>query len=204
VSAATVAGGGPGDRPDSGHRTRPAEASRGETIALGLMAAAAAAAISAIVLKEAMPVRIFEAWVSGRILPLATGISAGSTVGAPIVWFADGPHRYMGLLITADCTIDTLIVPFTAVTAWVAWHRVRLMRPLTGLAVAVGLLFAVNQLRLLLIVVLTVRYGLTDGFYWGHTLIGSLMTVFGVVLIFAIYALIALRRKSRPSPREAK
>jgi exosortase/archaeosortase family protein len=166
---------------------------------LALVATAAGAALSATVLKEAMAVRDFEAWLSGHVVPPLTGIDAGSYVNSPVVWFADGPHRYMGLSITPDCTVDALIVPFAAVTAWVAWRQVRLMRPLFGLAVAVGLLFGMNQLRLLLIVVLTVRFGYANGFYWGHTLIGSLITVFGVVLIFVVYALITVRRNgSRP------
>jgi exosortase/archaeosortase family protein len=193
VSAAALAGsGGPGG-PD---RPQRAEASRGERIALAVMAALAAASISAIVLKEAPAVRVFEARLSGHVVPLFTGISAGSTAGTPIVWFAAGSHRYLGLFITSECTVDALIIPFTAVTAWVAWNRVRILRPLFGLAVAVILLFAMNQLRLLTIVLLTVHFGYTNGFYLGHTLIGSLITVFGFVLIFVVYALIAIRRRS--------
>lgn len=200
MSTAALAGGGP-----AGHdRPQRAAASRGERIALAVMAALAAASVSAIVLKEAPAVRMFEAWLSGRVVPLLTGISAGSTVGTPVVWFATGPHRYLGMLITSECTVDALIVPFTAVTAWVAWNRVRLLRPLFGLAVAVTLLFAMNQLRLLLIVVLTVRFGYPGGFYWGHTLIGSLITVFGFVLIFVIYALIAVRRKGSRQRRTSQ
>ena len=99
------------------------------------------------------------------------------------------------MIITPDCTIDAVIVPFTAVTGWVMWRRVRLLRPLAGLAVAVALLFAMNQFRFLLIILLTVHFGYVNGFYLGHTLLGSLITVFGVVLVFVVYALIAIRRK---------
>jgi exosortase/archaeosortase family protein len=171
---------------------------------LALVATAAGAALSATVLKEAMAVRDFEAWLSGHVVPLLTGIDAGSYVNSPVVWFAVGRDRYMGLLITPDCTVDAFIVPFTAVTAWVIWRQVRLMRPVLGLAVAVGLLFGMNQFRLLLIVVLTVRFGYVNGFYWGHTLIGSLVTVFGVVLIFVAYALIVVRRKGSRARRESQ
>jgi exosortase/archaeosortase family protein len=194
VSAAALDGDGPGGSHGGGRRMRP-EARRGEELALGLMLAAGASALSAIVLKEALAVRNFEAWLSGHVVPLLTGVNAGSFVNTPVVWFATGPHRYLGLLITSDCTVDALIVPFLAVTAWVMWRRVRLLRPLVGLGVAVALLFAVNQFRLLLIVLLTVHFGYVNGFYWGHTLIGSLITVFGAVLIFVVYALIAVRTK---------
>jgi exosortase/archaeosortase family protein len=200
VSAAALADGGSGDfrgprRHGGSHRAGRTEGAGGWRLVLGLVASAAGAALSVTVLKEAMSVRDFEAWLSGHVVRLLTGIEAGSFVNSPVVWFADGPHRYMGLFISPDCTIDALIVPFTAVTAWVVWRQVRLMRPLIGLAVAVGLLFGMNQLRLLLVVVLTVRFGYVNGFYWGHTLIGSLVTVFGIVLIFVVYALIVVRRK---------
>jgi exosortase/archaeosortase family protein len=201
VSAGALADGGHGDfqaqrGPGGSRRTLGA---RGEQLLLGLMMAAGSAALSAIVLKEAPAMRDFEAWLSGHIVPLLIGINAGSYVNSPVIWFAVGPGRYMGLTITPDCTVDALIVPFTAVTAWVIWHQVRFMRPLIGLALTVGLLFVMNQFRLLLIVALTVRFGYKNGFYLGHTLIGSLITVFGVVLIFIVYALIAMRRKgSRP------
>jgi exosortase/archaeosortase family protein len=175
---------------------------RGEQLLLGLMMAAGSAALSAIVLKEATAVRDFEAWLSGRVVPLLTGINAGSYGHSPVIWFAFRPDRYLGLSITPDCTVDALIVPFTVVTAWVIWRQVRLMRPLLALALAVGLLFVMNQVRLLLIVALTVHFGYKNGFYWGHTLIGSLITVFGVVLIFVAYALIAVRRKGSRARRE--
>jgi exosortase/archaeosortase family protein len=201
VSAGTLADGGHGDfhaRRDPGGSRRTLGA-RGEQLLLGLMMAAGSAALSVIVLKEAAAMRDFEAWLSGHVVPLLTGINAGSYVNSPVIWFAASPGRYMGLTITPDCTVDALIVPFTAVTAWVIWRQVRFTRPLLGLALTVGLLFAMNQFRLLLIVALTVHLGYKNGFYLAHTLIGSLVTVFGVVLIFIVYALIAIRRKgSRP------
>jgi exosortase/archaeosortase family protein len=199
VSAAAIAGDGPGGSHSRSRRPPRAEATRGETIALGVMAALAAIALSAIVLKEATAVRTLEASLSGLVVRGVTGSNAGSSVGAPVVWFAEGPHRYMGLFITPDCTIAPLIIPFMAATAWVAWRRVMLVRPLIGLAVAVGLLVALNQFRLLLIIMLTVRFGYKNGFYWGHTLIGSLVTVFGVVLIFVFYILVVIRRKRAPA-----
>jgi exosortase/archaeosortase family protein len=204
VSAGTLADGGHGDfhaRRDPGGSRRTLGA-RGEQLLLGLMMAAGSAALSVIVLKEAPAVRDFEAWLSGHVVPLLTGINAGSYVNSPVIWFAASPGRYMGLIITPDCTVDALIVPFTAVTAWVIWRQVRFTRPLLGLALAVGLMLVMNQFRLLLIVALTVHFGYVNGFYWGHTMIGSLVTVFGVVLIFVAYALIVVRRKASRARRD--
>jgi exosortase/archaeosortase family protein len=203
MSAAALPGGGrPGDigatgRHGGAHRTR---RTKGAQLTLGLVAGVVGVALSAGLLKEAGPVRHFEAWLSGHVVPLLTGINAGSYVNAPVVWFSTGPHRYMGLLITPDCTIDELIIPFMLVTAWMVWRQVRVLRPLIGLAVAVCLLVGMNQFRLLLIVLLTVHYGSVNGFYWGHTLIGSMVTIFGFVLIFVVYVLIVVRRKRSRTP----
>ena len=85
--SASLAGAGPGGSPGSGQRAWP-EATPGETLALGLMLAAGVCALSAIVLKEAVAVRDFEAWLSGHVVPLFTGIRAGSYVHSPVIWFA--------------------------------------------------------------------------------------------------------------------
>jgi exosortase/archaeosortase family protein len=88
------------------------------------------------------------------------------------------------------------------VTAWSIWRQGILIRPLISLAVTIGLLLALNQVRLLVIIILTRRYGYTSGFYWGHTLLGSQITFFGTVLIFLVYIFIGIRRgRSRRSEK---
>lgn len=165
-----------------------------------LAACAASLALSAAVLRESVAVRNFEAWLSGHLAGLITGIPAGAVPHAPIVWFADGPHRYMGLFVSSECTVDTLIVPFILGTAWMAWHQARLVPPLAALAIATSLLIGMNQCRLLTIIVFTEHWGYKSGFYWGHTFTGSLITVFGVCLIFFVYVLIGVRRRRSPVP----
>jgi len=152
--------------------------------------------LSAALVREITSIRIVEAWLSGHVIRAALAVRAGAVPGAPIVWFAAGHNRFLGLLITPDCTVATLIIPFVLCTGWVVWHQVRLVRPLAALSVAVALLLAINQLRLLLITWLIFRLGYSSGFYWGHTMIGSLITVFGVVLVFLVYAPLATRKKA--------
>ncbi|HEX4832991.1 MAG TPA: response regulator [Trebonia sp.] len=88
-------------------------------------------------------------------------------------------------------------------------RRARRVSPATRVAILTSrnepvlakLAIAMNQLRLLMIVVLTVRFGYGTGFYWGHTLPGSLITIFGVALVFSVYILMVIRRKGRrPAP----
>lgn len=160
-----------------------------------LAAVAAGAAVSALVLRESAAVRVFEAWLSGAVIPALTGLRSGAVPHAPIVWFATGPHRYLGMFVSSECTVDPLVVPFIVGTAVLAWWQRALARPLSALAVAVGLLAGMNQLRLLVIIVLTARLGARTGFYWGHAFTGSLIVIFGVILTFLVYVLIAVRRK---------
>ena len=61
-------------------------------------------------------------------------------------------------------------------------------------AVAVALLILVNQLRLVTITWLVRGMGIGSGFYWGHTLVGSLITVVSLACSLAAYGMLLLRR----------
>jgi exosortase/archaeosortase family protein len=182
------------------HRRRRKQASvvRTGTLTLArLVVCLGSIALAAGAIKENFQFRIFEAWLAGHVMPLVSQIRAGSVPNAPIMWFAAGPHRYLGLLVTPECTVAILMAPFLLCTAWNIWRQPGVIRPLFALAVAVALLIVVNQLRLLTIAWLVRGMGIGSGFYWGHTLLGSLVTVFGVVLVFLCYAvLLASGRKS--------
>jgi exosortase/archaeosortase family protein len=181
------------------HRRRRSQASvlRTGTLALArLVVCLGSIALAAGAIKENVQFRIFEAWLAGHVMPLVSQFRAGAVPGAPIVWFAAGPHRYLALLVTPECTVAILMAPFLLCTAWNIWRQPGIVRPLLALGVAVTLLTLVNQLRLLTIACLVRDMGIGSGFYWGHTLIGSLVTVFGVVLVFLCYAvLLAAGRK---------
>lgn len=176
-------------------RHRRARRRAGGLILLARLAACGAAAATAVTtVRENMRFRIFEAWLSGHVIALATSVRATSVPGAPITIFAYGPHRYLGMYITTECTVAILIVPFLVGTAWMMWHHAKFVRPIAALAIAAVMLVALNQLRLLTIATLIMKMGDSSGFYWGHTLIGSLITVFGVVVVFCCYALLAAGR----------
>jgi exosortase/archaeosortase family protein len=115
---------------------------------------------------------------------------------APIVWFDSGSHHNIAMFITPECTVATLIIPFLAGTALIVWCQSRLARPSAALAMAAVLLVAVNQLRLLTIASLVLAMGESSGFYWGHTIVGSLITVFGVAFVFCAYILLAAGRRT--------
>jgi hypothetical protein len=72
---------------------------------------------------------------------------------------------------------------------------VPLIRPVVGLAAALVMLIAVNQLRLLDIVWFVHAMGWGNGFYWGHTLVGSLITIVGLASSLAVFVLVTVRRR---------
>jgi exosortase/archaeosortase family protein len=178
-----------------GGRRRVSGKPAGRMLTARIAASAAVAALSLAAIRENMDFRIFEAWLAGHVIGLVTSVRAGAVPGAPIVWFASSPHRDLAMYITPDCTVATLTIPFLVGTAWMIWHHSQLARPAAALAIAVILLVALNQLRLLTIACLVLAMGVSSGFYWGHTMVGSLITIFGVVLVFCAYAFVAVGRR---------
>lgn len=150
-----------------------------------------------VVVRENLHIRDFEAWLSGHIIRIAAGLNAGHTYGTPTVWFPT-KHAEIGLVITPECTAALLMVPFIAAAALLVWQRVALVRPIIGLAIAVVSLIMVNQLRILGIVWFVKAMGFSSGFYWGHTLVGSIITIVGLASSLAVFAMVAVRRKEKP------
>ncbi len=108
------------------------------------------------------------------------------------VWFAM-KTTHIGLVITPECTVALLMIPFLFATALLIWYRAQTGWPLLALAVAMCLLVAVNQLRLLSIVWFVQGMGFQSGF-WGHTLVGSMMTIAGLGGTLAIFVYLAVCR----------
>jgi exosortase/archaeosortase family protein len=179
-------GGRPGGRPARSLSARTIRLAT--SLALGLMAY--------IVVRENVQIRDFEAWLSGHIITIAAGLNAGHTYGTPTVWFPT-PHAEIGLVITPECTAALLMVPFIAASALLVWQRAALARPIAGLAVAVVSLVMVNQIRLLGIVWFVKAMGFSSGFYWGHTLVGSIVTIVGLASSLAVFAMLAVSRKEK-------
>jgi exosortase/archaeosortase family protein len=100
-----------------------------------------------------------------------------------------------GLQITAECTVALLLPPFLLMTALAVWLRRKPSAwPLVALAVASGLLLMVNQLRLLAVVWFIQALGMKSGYYWGHTMVGSLITISGLAATLLVYAPLIITR----------
>jgi exosortase/archaeosortase family protein len=176
--------------------TRPRRTPAAQSVRLAVSLSLAGAAY--VTLRENERIRDFEAWLAGHVITIAAGLPSGNSVGAPVVWFPT-KAREIGLVITPECTVALLMVPFIAASALLVWQRVPVIRPVLGLGVALVMLILVNQLRLLGIVWFVKGMGFSSGFYWGHTLVGSLITIIGLAGSLAVFAMLAVRRRHLPA-----
>lgn len=76
-------------------------------------------------------------------------------------------------------------------------------RVLLGLGVGVVLLVATNQLRITMVVWLVQWLGVDTGYYWGHTLMGSAVSVVGGAATLATFVWLVAVREPRTQTRAA-
>jgi exosortase/archaeosortase family protein len=146
------------------------------------------------VFRESSLIRGFEAWLAIHVIAAGTGAYTGALPARALVWFASGNQFAIALQVTSECTVALLMIPFLLLTAWLVWLKNPLIWPMTALATAVTMLIAVNQLRILTIVWFILGMGDQRGFYWGHTVIGTLITIFGLLATFFVFIMLALRK----------
>jgi exosortase/archaeosortase family protein len=159
-----------------------------------LIACAGLVGLAGLVYHKIFAIRVFEARLSSIIVAKATSLPTGYWHSSAGMWFAPTPWDQVGLVITPECTVALLIIPFLLITAITVWLRTPLRWPLIALATAAVFLVAINQLRLLTVVWFIRAMGNQSGFYWGHTLVGSLMTIAGIAISLGLYTMIFSRR----------
>lgn len=178
----------------AGHRKRARGGSGRPLHAIRLAASAALGGLAYLTLHENIRIRGFEAWLATHVIHVAARVQTGDNAGLHAVWFLEKTER-IGLIITPECTVGLLMVPFIAAGALMVWQRVPLRWPLTGLAVALAMLVVVNQLRMVTIVWFVKTMGFSSGFYWGHTMAGSIITIIGLAASLAVFVLLAGRHR---------
>jgi exosortase/archaeosortase family protein len=150
-------------------------------------------ALAALVAHEDLKIRSFEAWLAGRVIAAGARVPTTAVPKLATVWFGIRTTR-IGLVITPECTIALLMIPFLVATALIVWMRRRVTLPLAGLSAALVLLVGVNQVRLLGIVWFVKEMGFQSGYYWGHTLVGSMITIVGLAGSLATFAYLGVCR----------
>lgn len=145
--------------------------------------------------------RAAEAVLSSQVVAALANTHTAAVPSQAVLYFGLGTPDALGLKITPECTSAFLIAPLVAVAA----VMVRLRPAITGrvlLALGVGsvLLVATNQLRITVVVWLVQWLGVDTGYYWGHTLMGSAVSVVGGAASLAMFVwLVAVREPRTPA-----
>lgn len=159
--------------------------SRAARIAVGLVLLAAAAGL----LVWQQQVRAGEMSLAGAWFHLV--LSGTTHTAGDTIYFTWTGGPLIGLQDTWECTVALLAAPLCAIGgALLALTRMPVRRLLTGLVVALGLLIAVNQVRLAMIAVSLQRWGL-DGYDLSHKVLGSIFAIAGFVLAAMVFLKIA-------------
>ncbi len=143
----------------------------------GIAAALASCAVLLVVAQS--HVRPFEAWVGSLVVGSAQ-VDAARALGSVILFRAQGV--LVGVEISASCSVALLISPFCLLAGGlIVSRRVSIRRGLTSLGLLVLWLFAVNQARILVIVLSMRIWGLERGYELSHVLLGTVVSTLGVV-----------------------
>ncbi|MEN3615646.1 hypothetical protein [Plantactinospora sp. ZYX-F-223] len=156
-----------------------------------LLAALAGIAAAAVVAANLRRIAGGEAWLSARFvdaLGLADARSSYSTVIFPL------DQRWVGFMVTLGCSVGLLLIPPTALAAFlVLIRRVSVLRASVCCAITALLLVAVNQLRLAAVVGSMRLWGFEQGYERSHVLIGSVITTLGLVGSAILFVMLLTR-----------
>jgi exosortase/archaeosortase family protein len=146
-----------------------------------------------------------EISLAGLFLHVFTSSGVYVDAGHQTVYFGLGSDNPLGLTMTPECTSAFLLIPLVVVSAVLVALRPRIARRvLASLGVAALILIVVNQLRIMTLAALVGWLGTDRGYYWGHTMIGSLVSVFGGAIALVLFVWLATRQpkaRTTGSPR---
>ncbi|HEX5403800.1 MAG TPA: exosortase P [Pseudonocardiaceae bacterium] len=135
-----------------------------------------------------------EIALAGLVLHVTTSSGVYVDASQQTVYFGLGSATPLGLTMTPECTSAFLLVPLMLVSAvLIALRPAIARRVLVSLGVAAVILIMVNQLRITTLAALVGRLGTDRGYYWGHTMIGSLVSVFGGAVALVLFVWLATK-----------
>lgn len=161
-----------------------------------------AVAVALVVAERAY--RMFEVQFAGVILRVVTSSGVYVAGERETVYFGLSGTDPLGLKMTPECSSAFMLIPLFLVTAVMMWFRPRNTRRLFfSLAISAIAVVLVNQLRVLAIAGLVHWLGVDRGYYWGHTLLGSLVSVLGGALALVLFVWLSTRGTREPKNRES-
>lgn len=141
--------------------------------------------------------RTAEIMLAGRVIDVLTSSGVHVAAERQTVYFGLGTQHALGLRMTPECTSAFLVLPLLVVGALMIGLRPRITRRvLASLVIAAATLVVVNQIRVLALVGLISWLGQDRGYYWGHTLLGSMVSVFGGAAALVLFVWLSTRTPS--------
>ncbi|MDQ3404224.1 MAG: exosortase P [Actinomycetota bacterium] len=139
--------------------------------------------------------RTAEMALASGILRLVTSSGVHLAPSRQTVYFGLGGDRPFGLQMSPECTSAFLVLPLLVVGAIMIALRPRIAgRVLGALAIATVAVIVVNQLRILTLVGLIDWLGTDRGYHWGHTLLGSMVSVIGGAAALVLFVWLSTRK----------
>ncbi|MER5417615.1 exosortase/archaeosortase family protein [Streptomyces virginiae] len=126
------------------------------------------------------------------------GLNPADTLGST-VFLQMSPVEARGFIFTPECSSVFLIAPVLVIAGvmLVFYRRVSVKR-LTGATLASGImLYAANQLRLVMIAQFVKHWGVADGYPLSHRVLGSIL-VLGALLVAYVSFFVLVCRRRRP------
>ncbi|MCX5201431.1 exosortase/archaeosortase family protein [Streptomyces sp. NBC_00237] len=170
-------------RPRSAHQTKP-EPPGAQRVRSALAVAMVVCAFAA-VLGEAY-YRRYEAHIGGFLVQELLGAFVHIDPNRPDFYFKLG-ESVMGLRISYGCSTSILVFPVLLSSALCLRGRGNVGRVLLATGVAIAIVFITNCVRLLVIAQFVGNWGTLAGFGWGHTVVGSLVVLVGIVVAYFLY-----------------
>jgi exosortase/archaeosortase family protein len=171
--------------------------SPGRIIAIGALAAIA---FSLIVFQYQF--RSLEAEVGAHLYGVIEPTLAASR--APVIWFGLGTSRAFGLTITPDCSSALVLAPLSVLgIALMVPRRLPVLRVTKALAVAAAVMVTGNLLRIGVIALSIRMGGISTGYRIGHLVVGSVISIVGIVVGLGLLAII-VTRNGEPSSVPAR
>lgn len=162
----------------------------GTRILIGVLGALV---VALVVLNRAY--RTGEMAVASGILSLITSSGVYLAPQRQSLYFGLGTDHAFGLQMSPECTSAFLVLPLLVVGAAMIALRPRIAsRVLGALALATLAVILVNQLRILTLVGLIDWLGTDRGYYWGHTLLGSMVSIIGGAAALVMFVWLATRK----------
>ncbi len=140
--------------------------------------------------------RTVEMMLAGGLIRLFTSDGVYVASQRQTVYFGLGSETPFGLRMSPECTSAFLLLPLLLVGAVMIALRPRIARQvMIALGVSAVALVLVNQIRLLMLVGLIDWLGTDRGYYLGHTMFGSLISVLGGAAALVLFVWLATRQR---------